>query len=196
MSIGVIILAAGSSSRMGKSKQLLTVSNDESLLFRAARIALQCEAGKVIVVLGSNESLHRNAIKSLPVEIIYNADWESGVGSSIKAGLKRLLLMAPDVRASIVMVCDQPLLVVGHLKKIISVFNSGENTIVASTYSNTVGTPALFERSLFKEILTTDNSQGAKKIIESTKNVATVAFKDGAIDLDTPEDYNNFLLIK
>lgn len=193
MKIGIILLAAGSSSRMGQSKQLLEIGG-EQLLLKSTQVALQSIAEKVIVVLGANESAHRKVIEQLPCEIIVNEDWQLGMGSSLKKGLAELLLIAPKLEAVLVMVCDQPLLTSEHLNQIIKKFKLAKSQIVASYYSGSAGVPALFDKSLFEKLLKVEDHAGAKKIIRQHKEVVqTIDFAQGAIDLDTPEDYQTFI---
>lgn len=193
MKIGIILLAAGSSSRMGQSKQLLEIGG-EQLLLKSTQVALQSIAEKVIVVLGANESAHRKVIEQLPCEIIVNEDWQLGMGSSLKKGLAELLLIAPKLEAVLVMVCDQPLLTSEHLNQIIKKFKLAKSQIVASYYSGSAGVPALFDKSLFEKLLNVEDQAGAKKIILQYKEVVqTIDFAQGAIDLDTLDDYQTFI---
>ncbi len=193
MNIGIILLAAGSSSRMGRSKQLLEIDG-EQLLLRSTKVALLAAAEKVLVVLGANELAHRKIIQHLPVEIIGNENWQKGMGSSLKKGLNELLLTTPELDAALVMVCDQPLLTTQHLNQIIKKFELTKSPIVASFYSGTAGVPALFAKSIFEKLLNVQDKEGAKKIIQLHKElVKTVDFPQGSIDLDTPEDYSTFI---
>jgi molybdenum cofactor cytidylyltransferase len=193
MTIGIILLAAGSSSRMGQSKQLLEIGG-EQLLLKSTRVALQALPEKVIIVLGANESAHRKIIEKLPVEIVTNKDWQQGMGSSLKKGMKELLLTAPKLDAVLVLVCDQPLLTTEHLDQVIKKFNLTKSPIVASYYSGTAGVPALFDKSLFKKLLNIEDQAGAKKIIlQHEEVVQTIDFPQGSIDLDTLDDYQAFI---
>ncbi len=189
--ISLIVLAAGSSSRMGQSKQLLKIG-DESLLAHSATIAIAAGL-RTIVVLGANEPEHRKAIVSLQVDIISNANWKNGMGSSLKTGLKYLLTSAPRTEAVIVMVCDQPLLTTAHLEKIRTKYEKSGKRIIASYYSGKPSVPALFHKSLFSEISDLPDDQGAKQIFQRhTNDMLTIDFPEGALDLDTPDDYKNF----
>jgi len=191
--VGIILLAAGSSSRMGRSKQLLEVDG-EQLLQRTSRVALDCDATKVIVVLGANEEAHRKSIQQLPVEICVNSNWQTGMGSSLKLGLKSLLERIPKLEAVVVMVCDQPGLTTDHVNKLIQTFKESNSPVIASFYANSTGVPALFDKSLFEKLLIIENESGAKKIIQQRKElVKIVDFPQGAIDLDTPDDYQKFI---
>jgi molybdenum cofactor cytidylyltransferase len=190
--IALILLAAGSSSRMGQSKQLLLIE-DEPLLLRSTKAALASSPGKIAVVLGAEAEKHGGVINHLPVQIIHNENWAKGMGNSIKAGLNHLLTIQPDLQAVVIMVCDQPLLTCSHLDKIISTYKKTKKQIVASHYSNAPGVPALFDQSLFSELLIIPDEQGAKKILtKHTSDVVAVDFPGGEIDLDTWEEYQNF----
>jgi molybdenum cofactor cytidylyltransferase len=187
--ITILLLAAGASTRMGQSKQLLAVA-DEPLLLTSSRAAVQSAADQVVVVLGANEQLHRAVIEPLPVAIVYHENWQLGMGSSLKAGLNYILKSEPLVQAVLVMVCDQPMISSVHLTAIIRHYQQNKDAIVASTYAGMAGVPALFDHSLFPLLLSLPDDQGARKIIQQKKElVGTVGFTGGAIDLDTPEDF-------
>jgi molybdenum cofactor cytidylyltransferase len=190
--ISIIVLAAGSSSRMGQSKQLLLIDN-ETLIERTIKTALAC-VENVVVVLGAHAKVHQAAIEKLFVQILFNENWNNGMGSSLKAGLCCLLSHQPDCEAVILVVCDQPLLTTAHLNKLISLYRQTKAPIISSVYSNSMGVPTLFDKSLFSELSKIPDNQGAKKIIEEhASRVSVVDFPEGDIDLDTPEEYSNFV---
>jgi molybdenum cofactor cytidylyltransferase len=190
--IGIILLAAGSSSRMGQSKQLLLIKG-EPLLIKSVKAAIGSHVHKVVVVLGANEEPHRNILKNFEVDIIYNPNWQKGIGNSLKTALKYLITTTPEIEAVILLVCDQPLLKTVNIKNLIHNFIQTKKEIVASSYANTIGVPALFEKKLFPQLLAIDDGHGAKKIIQQFSNaVSTVNFPGGEIDLDTLSDYNTF----
>ena len=189
----ILILAAGSSSRMGRSKQLLEIDG-QPLLLQTVRLALECGTGEVIVVLGSGEQIHLDLLKGLPVRTVINHYWKSGIGSSIKTGLHYLVREVPEAKGIIFLVCDQPELTSTHLSSMVDTFLQGGKSIIASKYDDTLGVPALFSRSFFSNLLIIADDHGAKKIIEQFPDqVITVDFPGGAIDLDTIEDYNKYL---
>jgi molybdenum cofactor cytidylyltransferase len=189
--LALILLAAGSSSRMGQPKQQLLIEG-KSLLIHSVEIAIKSDVAKVVVVLGSDEEIHRKTLNNFSVEVALNSRWQTGMGSSLKEGLKHVLTNNPKTDAVIVMVCDQPLLTSGHLNSLIEKYRKTNALLVASTYSNTNGVPALFNHQLFGEILNLNDEHGAKKIIQKHQ-ADTVDFPEGAIDLDTQEDYKTFL---
>lgn len=193
MNIGTIVLAAGSSSRMGRSKQLLEIEG-EPLLCRCVKIALAVTPENVVVILGANEKPHREIISQLPVHIINNFYWKTGMGSSIKTGLNYLIQTVAELEAVIILVCDQPALTAEHIQKMIEKFQEKNKAIVASRYANSNGVPVLFGRSFFSNLLLLSDDQGAKKIVKQFPDqVAAVDFPKGAFDLDTEEDYQNYV---
>jgi molybdenum cofactor cytidylyltransferase len=190
ISISVLLLAAGSSTRLGHSKQLLEI-NGEPLLLGATKIALQSKANRVLVVLGSQKEKHEAVLQDLPIEIYYNKDWEKGMGNSVKAGISQL--MTKEINAVIIMVCDQPLISSSHLNNLIEKYLNTKGSLVASSYADTIGVPALFDQSLFQDLLNLEDEQGAKKLINKFKDsLVSIDFPGGEIDLDTVDDYLNF----
>lgn len=183
MPVSAIILAAGSSSRMGQSKQLLPWNN-ETLLTHAIKTAMESRVGHIYVVLGSNAEAHKKAIEGLPVSVVVNENWEKGMGSSLKAGLKHAL----QSQAVLIMVCDQPFVTADHLNNLIEVANQN---IVASKYLDAVGVPALFNKEMFDDLMNIGDEEGARKVILKHPHVLIVL--PSGMDLDTPEDYRNAL---
>jgi molybdenum cofactor cytidylyltransferase len=178
---------------MGRSKQLLEIEG-EPLLKRSVKVALAVNTANVVVILGANEKPHREIIEQLPVHIISNYYWKTGMGSSIKSGLNYLIQADPDLEGVIIMVCDQPALTIEHLNRLITRFSEKKKSIVASSYANSHGVPVLFGRSFFSNLLLLGDDQGAKKIVHQFPDqVAAVEFPKGSIDLDTEEDYKNFM---
>ncbi|HEU5147692.1 MAG TPA: nucleotidyltransferase family protein [Chryseosolibacter sp.] len=192
MKIGAIILAAGASTRMGTSKQMLQV-NGEYLLTRTIKTVEGASIDNIVVVLGARDALHRTIINA-QVHVVTNEAWAAGMGSSIKSGLQSLLSEHPDLDAVIILVCDQPMLTSEIIAGIISTFHTTRKPIVASGYSDSAGVPALFARSYFDKLNELPDDQGAKKVIlQNSADVVVVPFPGGAIDLDTMEDYQKFV---
>ncbi|HEX7016910.1 MAG TPA: nucleotidyltransferase family protein [Cyclobacteriaceae bacterium] len=190
--ITAIVLAAGASSRLGQSKQLLQVEG-EPLLRRIARVSCESNADRTLVVLGDNEREHGRIIRDLPLYICIHSDWERGMGSSLKAGMEFIQSFLSDTTAVIVVVCDQPLLTTDHLNHLIDKYKSTRAPVVASAYSNVLGVPVLFDASLFDGIRRIDDAHGARQIIDKNKaNAQRVAFPGGELDIDTPEDYQRY----
>lgn len=190
--IGIILLAAGASARLGQAKQLLPFRG-ESLLRRTTKTALGV-SDKVVVALGANREIVRKEIEDLPIQIAENKDWQSGMSGSIKIGLQKLLDDKVTVEAVFVMVCDQPFVDENLLKEMIEKFQKPDSLIVACEYDNTLGVPALFHRKLFPELLALDARGGAKQLIKKYQSQTTiVSFPEGAFDIDTRADYEDLI---
>jgi len=188
-----LILAAGSSSRLGRSKQLLVIDG-EPLLSRTIRVFRESGIEKICIVLGANEETHRRVIPPEVTDIIVNRLWPRGMGTSIRAGMKYLMRRDPDTDSVIIAVCDQPLLSTQVIQSIIEKYRSTHLPIVAARYANTNGVPVLFNRSHFEGLLALPDDQGARRILlQHPDDIAVVAFRGGELDLDTPDDYANFL---
>ncbi len=187
MRVGIIVLAAGNSSRLGQSKQLVRVGGI-SLLRRSTEIAIQT-THPVVVVLGANAKAHQQEIAGLNIDTVVNHAWQTGMGSSLKAGLTHLLKVQPQSDAAMILVCDQPYLSLAHLQKLTGAIQQQLKPIVASAYANVIGVPAIFRKEFFPHLLQSDNDSGARKIIHQfVHQVYSIPFEKGEIDIDTPQD--------
>lgn len=190
----ILILAAGSSSRMGQSKQLLLVDN-KPLLRKTAEVAIASKLGTTLIMLGSQAEEHKKVVLSLPVEIIIHTDWQKGMGSTLKAGVKYILEKFPQTKGVLVLVCDQPYLTPDHLISLSQKYFSTRKPIIASLYANTLGVPCLFAADFLTHLLNLNDDEGAKKLIQLFSNkVESVDFVKGEIDLDTPGDFTKLTL--
>jgi molybdenum cofactor cytidylyltransferase len=189
---GAIILAAGSSSRMGQSKQMLDIDG-QPLLRKTVAEVLDAGIDRTVVVLGANEAQHVSLLDGLNVEIVYNASWVKGMGTSIRTGVEALTKYAA-VSSILILVCDQPLLTSQIISNVVAKFNSSRKPIVASSYRGVPGVPVLFDRSYFERLKQLPDDQGAKKLIlQNRDDIELVSFPGGEIDLDTMADYEAFL---
>lgn len=189
LSVGLILLAAGASTRMGCPKQLLLYQG-RSLVRYMAEIAIFTHCEPITVVLGSNADRIRQEINDLPLHIVENKQWSAGMSSSIRAGMKKLTTVNQHLDAVIVTLGDQPMLTSSKLNQLIETYQITQSSAIASAYANTLGVPALFSHILFPELLNLTAKVGAKNLIERyIEQVEQVSFPEGAFDLDTPEDY-------
>jgi molybdenum cofactor cytidylyltransferase len=207
--VGAVILAAGGSSRLGQPKQLF-VFRGETLIRRVVRAAGEAGCDPVIVVIGeigaairSELDIRDSRISSLPrrdarrdppaagnlthpAMMVENAEWRNGVGTSIRRGLRQL---PKSVHAVVLLACDQPLVDASIVGKLIAAWDESGRPMAASRYANTLGVPALFDRSCFEALLALPDDSGAKNLIATRPDdVVSIPFDDGAIDIDTPED--------
>lgn len=183
--IAAIVLAAGGSSRLSQPKQLLRFEG-ESLVRRAACAALGADCTPVVVVVGREREPVVAALHDLPVTFMPNDLWEGGMGTSIRAGVRAL----SDCDALIIMACDQPHVNATLIRQLVARHEETQKPMIASAYAGTLGVPALFGRSCFEQLLSLADEQGAKVLLTARPNdVAQIDFPEGAIDIDTPEDW-------
>lgn len=186
---GVIILAAGSSSRLGSPKQLLAYAGS-TLLQHAVDTALASDAVHVVVVLGANANSIKQELKDTTADIVVNDAWEEGMASSIRCGLQTLLKINSQLEAVLLMVGDQPFVTATLLNDLLDVYRKEQRSIVASKYETTFGTPVLFTNKFFTELLELTGDVGAKSLVRKyMSEAAFVSFPQGEIDIDTMEDY-------
>lgn len=193
MNVAIIVLAAGKSSRMGFPKQLISI-NGKSLIKNILLNVLDTKCYPITVVLGANKPQIVPELIDAPITLIDNANWEKGMGSSIKMGLVGTYMVEKNIEAIVVMTVDMPFVNDKIINELIEKAADEHIEIVASKYEKTLGVPALFKRSVFEDILTMSDTDGAKNLI--LKNKATTAwieFPEGKYDLDTPEDVKLYL---
>jgi molybdenum cofactor cytidylyltransferase len=188
-SCGIVILAGGASTRLGRPKQLLQY-HGKTLLNHAVNEAINAKADAVVVILGKNADLFQNEIDEKKVRVAVNKDWVEGMASSVRLGLDTLLKAKPYIDAVIFMVCDQPHISSSVLNELITKQQKTTKQIVTCNYGESIGPPALFHKKYFRELAKLNGDVGARNIIEQNKNdVAMILFPEGKIDIDTEDDY-------
>ena len=188
-SIGIIVLAAGSSSRLGQPKQLLKI-DEESIIRRSARHALQAAQGPVVVVLGASFQKIEPELSPFPLSIVYNKNWEKGIGSSIKTAVKKCMDLQPELDGVIITLCDQVFAGQLQFRKLIKQFEETRHPIIASAYKKTHGVPALFSAAMFEALRSIPDDRGAKMLISThRKHVLPIPLPRGEYDIDTPADW-------
>lgn len=193
MDVGAVILAAGSSSRMGSPKQTLQFKNN-SLLRRATLAALDAQCRPVVVVTGANAELCRRELDHLDVREAFNPDWETGMASSIRVGIEGLVNMEPGIAAVVLLLCDQPHVTSDIISKLVTAHHATGRSVIASAYGGSFGVPALFSRRLFTELTELEGTSGAKEIIKRhVSETHFLRFPEGEVDVDTPHDFSRLI---
>lgn len=191
--VGAVILAAGSSSRMGTPKQTLQFQGN-SLLRRAALAALGAGCRPIVVVMGAHADLCRRELDGLHVHEAFNAGWETGMASSVRAGMERLVSIDADVVAAVLLLCDQPHVTSDVISGLLAAHHATGRPLIASAYRGTFGVPALFSRTLFNELTQLQGTSGAKEIIKRHASDAQfLPFPEGGVDVDTPDDFSSLI---
>ncbi len=186
---GAVILAAGSSARMGSPKQLLELAG-KPLLVRAVEAALASPAWPVVVVLGAQAEKIRPVLARLPVLITENPAWAEGMAASIRAGVTTLRQFSRALDGALIALCDQPAFSADTIAQLVAAQQATGRSIVAARYSGRQGAPALFLREHFPTLVALTGEEGARVLLNDTPDrVAAVDLPALALDLDTPEDF-------
>ena len=184
MNTGIILLAAGGSTRLGRPKQLLPWENG-TLLRHAAVTAIDSGLGPVAAVLGHAGEECRAALTCLPVRIAVNETWREGMGGSISTGMGAF--RDDGLSRVLIMLCDQPGVTAAALRALSEHQQSTGAKIVASRYSGVLGPPALFASALFPRLLGLRGPEGAKSLFTGA-DVESLPLPEAALDIDTPAD--------
>jgi molybdenum cofactor cytidylyltransferase len=186
--VAAVVLAAGSSSRMGRNKLLLELAG-EVVVRRAVRAAVESGVDRVVVVLGHEEALVRAALAGLPHVAIVNPDHAQGVGTSLHAGVRRA---AQEADAVVVVLPDMPFVSAEMIRALVERHRATGAPVVVSHYGAVQAPPTLFHRTLFAELLATPGDRCAKQVVGRHEAEAVVVEQpaDALPDLDVPADYD------
>lgn len=188
--LGAILLAAGASTRMGSVKQLLPWKNS-TLLEHSIEQLKESDIDFLVVVLGANQDIIRQKVNLDGIDVAVNPDWEKGMATSIATGMRFLLNKTPDIESVLIALVDQPLLDTKYYNNLINKRLNSKYKIVASSYSNELGVPAIFDRDYFDNLLNLEGSKGARALLRGgSVQVTSVNAGELALDLDTREAYN------
>lgn len=182
---GIIILAAGSSSRLGQPKQLVPWQGIP-LIRHAAITAIEANLGPVAVVLGAVVEPCRNALEGLDLIIAENPAWESGMGSSIACGMASLT--SHDLENVIVTLCDLPLLTPAVFRKLLALRLSEKTEVIASHNGNTLAPPILFSQNRFPFLKSLTGPEGARSLLRNKASITAMNCPESNADIDTPAD--------
>jgi molybdenum cofactor cytidylyltransferase len=185
--IGGLLLAAGSSTRMGDNKMLMEI-NGETLLRRAAGTALAAHLDPLIVVTGYQREEAAGQVADLRCDTVFNPDHATGIHTSVRAGVDAL---PEDVAAVVIMLADMPFVTEAMLTDLQRGYRASAAPLVISRYGDEVkAPPMLYDRSLFAELRVMQRRCGREVV---KRHLDEAAVRDWPIealaDIDTPEDY-------
>lgn len=185
----ILILAAGSSSRMGTIKQILPFKNT-TLLGWSLKVAKQSKANAVFCVLGANKNAIENKIQADGTTIIINTNYKNGLSTSIVTGIQQI---EKGYDSALIILADQPNITSSYLNELIKVSQENPEKIIASNYNEKVGVPAIFPKICFNDLKMLKGDSGAKIFI--LKNISRVIKMPptNLIDIDTIKDYKNLI---
>lgn len=182
-----VVLAAGAASRFG-SQKLLAPLGGTALVRRTVENVLASRVSETVVVLGRDGEGVRRALAGLPVQFVTNADFSSGLSTSLRVGVEAL---GPSARAAIIVLGDQPGVTADIIDRLIEESRRSGQPIVVPDYAGMRGNPVVFDAAMFDELRAIEGDQGARGVIaRDPARVATVCFPfEMPADVDTLEDY-------
>jgi molybdenum cofactor cytidylyltransferase len=146
------------------------------------------------VVLGAHADRMLHLLEDKDVHLVRNPDWAEGMASSVRCGVQEAAGRFPETDGVIIIVCDQPGLAPQTLQGLIDLQRSMGLPVAAATYAGRLGTPAIFHRSIFPELLKLSGDRGARQLLQQLgPQVAVLSFEEGALDIDTEEDYQRWI---
>ena len=197
--IPAVVLAAGKSSRMGRTKALLPIgSSGETFLTRVIRVLREGGAEAIVVVIGGDATAVRASLprEDASITAVDNPDYEEGQLSSLLVGLAAVERQ-DNVEAVMVTLVDLPLISPSTVRSVLDAYRAKPDApLVRPRRGNRYGHPVIFNHSIFGELRRADPSMGAKPVVRAhaAEEVHVDVDDEGAfIDIDTPEDYERFI---
>ncbi|HET6148204.1 MAG TPA: nucleotidyltransferase family protein [Polyangia bacterium] len=196
-STAAVVLAAGSSTRMGSNKLLLAVDG-QPLVARAVRAAAAAGLAPIVVVLGHEAERVRAVLDGLPCRAVVNPDHARGKGTSLQLGIAEVA-RATDAAAAVVMLADMPFVSAEMLAAVARAAQRDGGTarapMVISRYGEVNAPPILYDRATFAELAALPAQACGKEMVRRHRGEAVfLDWPPAALaDVDVPEDYQRVL---
>ena len=193
MHLVTLILAAGSSSRMGSIKQLLSI-NGKTLLQHTLDLSTKIKSTRTLCVLGAHAEEIMQKVDGKNVEFIINKNHKLGLSASIISGIEYLQKEKIPFDGLFILLADQPAIKEDYYDEMMRLFDEKRTKIIASNYGNTLGVPAIFPAIFTNDLLQITGDKGAKEFPQKNKRrTLSPQTLVNLFDIDTPKDYKNFI---
>ena len=193
MHLVTLILAAGSSSRMGSIKQLLSI-NGKTLLQHTLDLSTKIKSTKTLCVLGAHAEEIMQKVDGENIEFIINKNHKLGLSTSIISGIEYLQKEKILFDGLFILLADQPAIKEDYYDEMMRLFSEKRTKIIASNYGNTLGVPAIFPAVFTDDLLQIKGDKGAKEFLQKNKkSTLSPQTSVNLLDIDTPNDYKNFI---
>ncbi len=189
--ISALILAAGSSERLGTPKQLLDLDGKPVLQHVIDRAA-GCSVDEIVVVLGHHARLIEEALDlSGDVRVVINRDYSLGQSTSLRVGVDAV---DAHSRAAAILLGDQPRIPPEAIEQVIEAFHGGHKPIARARYRGTPGHPVIVDRAAFGLFVDLSGDEGARTLLRLSPDVEVVDIDDDVpVDIDTWADYESLV---
>jgi molybdenum cofactor cytidylyltransferase len=194
--VSAVILAAGSSTRMGQAKQLLPLGGT-TVLARTIDNVRSAGLVEIVLVLGASaEAIRRQLPTSLleGLKVVVNQAYRQGMASSLREGLSAL---DPQTGGALIILGDQPFVRPQTLHQIMAGYHRSGAQIVIPSHQGNRGNPVLLSRSVFPEVMALEGDTGCRAIFPNHLDaILKVEVEDPGIllDIDNQDDYDRLKL--
>ncbi len=189
VTISLIVLAAGKSTRMRGRNKLLVKVEDKPIIRRVVEAALKSKVDEVVVVLGWEADDVKETLGGLPCRLVLNEDYEKGQSSSVKAGLREV---GEATQAILVLPGDVVMIDPRSINLVIDEYARSKTSIIIAAHKGMSGHPILLDKQLFGEIEKINElTFGLKDVVSKHRdNVRLVEAGSTNVlqDVDAPED--------
>ncbi len=187
-----VLLAAGTSSRLGRPKQLLTY-NGQTLVRRVAEIGVAAGLDPLVVVVGAAAEAIQRELAGLPLQVVRNPRYAEGQSTSVRAGLAAL---PPDAAAVVMLLVDMPAVDADVIRAVIAEWRASGAPLVRPAFHGRPGNPVLFDARVFPELAAVEGDEGGRSLLRRhAAEVRLVPTEQPGVlqDVDTWEGYRRLL---
>lgn len=190
-SIVGVVLAAGTSSRFGGANKLLVDLDGRPLVRHAAVTLLRSRVNRVLVVLGHEADRVREALDGLDVEVVTNADYETGQATSVRIGVRGA--RERGAQAVVIALGDMPRVGPDTVDVLLEAYSAGVGDALAAAYEGRRGNPVLFDQRYFDTLCGVSGDVGGRRILLESDDARLVETGDRGIlrDVDTKTDLDS-----
>ncbi|MBI5021549.1 MAG: nucleotidyltransferase family protein [Ignavibacteriales bacterium] len=197
--ISGIILAAGSSRRMGSPKSLLKIG-EKTFLQHIVDVLHSARVIDIVIILGAEAEEIRKSLSWFDGKTVVNEDWQKGQLTSIIKGIDALDLNSTEpeeINGAMICPVDHPLLIQSLLVDLLQGYWTSKKKIIIPTFNSRRGHPVIFDKKYFDELRSASHDVGARSVIHKhSDDVCEVPVNEEGvlINIDTQEDYLKYIL--
>ncbi len=182
----VLVLAAGESRRYGSAKQLALIEGEPMIRHVLCNV-IDLDLYHTVVVIGAHADRIQPIIADIPLDVVVNSEWASGISASVRSGISFVQNNLPQVIGIVIVLGDQWQIKVDHVRALIANAKANPELIVATNYAGEPGVPVYFPRKEWPILSSLQGDEGAKQILQSRNDIVLIDLPEAKIDLDYPK---------